>query len=360
MIAPRCFSVYAALLTVLATAALSATADSPFPCTGGSIYFTGHTVDGLLFQNPDLYHDLYVFKCVTTVVFAADSGGEVANNTRVRELERGLEDAYKFMSDVASVRPDGTQSISSSNEEAPRKAPQETLILHNETNQYTTVANETTVQIGKHTIVSSSLLGLSNAQILYLRLPDSTYFGEGYKAYGEESLKKLYSADISEITTTDGKATYTIDDLKDIIATILRDRRANQIRVMNYQSALSTDNDDDQLDHADRIVSAKLVMDVVEEEEIGGNVTAYACDSMRILSTNNLETPDYIKKVDAFFEYAKRDPDMCQSLDECGQRRQNIKDPSKVKYNEVDHVANFLKREYYIRIDTDARYGNMY
>ncbi|KAI4676089.1 uncharacterized protein J4E84_009706 [Alternaria hordeiaustralica] len=335
MIAPRCFSVYAALLTVLATAALSATADSPFPCTGGSIYFTGHTVDGLLFQNPDLYHDLYVFKCVTTVVFTADSGGEAANNTRVQELERGLEDAYSFMSDVASVRPDGTQSISSSNEEAP-------------------LANETTVQIGKHTIVSSSLLGLSNAQILYLRLPDSTYFGEGYKAYSEESLKKLYSADISEITTTDGKATYTIDDLKDIIATILRDRRANQIRVMNYQSALSTDNDDDQLDHADRIVSAKLVMDVVEEEEIGGNVTAYACDSMRILGTNNLETPDYIKKVDAFFEYAKRDPDMCQSLDECGQRRQNIKDPSKVKYNEVDHVANFLKREYYIRIDTDA------
>jgi len=31
---------------------------------------------------------------------------------------------------------------------------------------------------------------------------------------------------------------------------------------------------------------------------------------LRILSTNNLETPDYIKKVDAFFEYAKHDPDM--------------------------------------------------
>ena len=40
------------------------------------------------------------------------------------------------------------------------------------------------------------------------------------------------------------------------------------------------------------------------------NGIRYACDSMRILSTNNLETPDYIKKVDAFFEYAKRDPDM--------------------------------------------------
>jgi len=45
-------------------------------------------------------------------------------------------------------------------------------------------------------------------------------------------------------------------------------------------------------------------------EDTHANDARYACDSLRILSTNNLETPDYIKKVDAFFEYAKRDPDM--------------------------------------------------
>ena len=68
----------------------------------GSIYFTAHTIDSLLFQNPDLYHDLYVFKCITTIVLTADSGGEAANHTRLLELERGLENAYKFMSDVSS------------------------------------------------------------------------------------------------------------------------------------------------------------------------------------------------------------------------------------------------------------------
>jgi hypothetical protein len=31
---------------------------------------------------------------------------------------------------------------------------------------------------------------------------------------------------------------------------------------------------------------------------------------MRILRNDNLHTPDYIKKADAFFEYAKLDPDM--------------------------------------------------
>jgi hypothetical protein len=238
----------------------------------GSIYFTGHTVDSLLFQNPDLYHDLYVFKCVTTVVFTSDSGGEAANTTRMQELERGLEDAYKFMSDVSSISPDGAQSTSHPKDAAPRKTLQDICMLPSKTDQSITVANETTVQIGNNTVVASPLLGLSNVQILYLRLPDSTYFGEGYKAYREESLRKLYSADISEITTIDGEATYTVDDLKDLIATILRGRRANDIRLMNYHAALSTDYDDDQLDHADRIISAKLVMDVMNEEDIDGNV----------------------------------------------------------------------------------------
>jgi hypothetical protein len=136
----------------------------------------------------------------------------------------------------------------------------------------TAVANDTTVKVNEHTVSASSLFGLSNVQILYLRLPQSEYFGRGYKAYSEDSLEKLYSADIPYITTTDGKATYTVEDLKDIIATILRGRRANDIRVLNYFETLTTDEKGDQLDHADRIVSAKLVTDVMKEEGIEGNI----------------------------------------------------------------------------------------
>jgi hypothetical protein len=42
------------------------------------------------------------------------------------------------------------------------------------------------------------------------------------------------------------------------------------------------------------------------------DITRYTSDSLRMLR-NNLNTPDYIKKVDAFFEYAKHDPDMVHS-----------------------------------------------
>jgi hypothetical protein len=54
----------------------------------------------------------------------------------VLELERGLEDAYKFMSDVSSIGADGIRFVSNLKEAAPRKALREVLILHNETNQY--------------------------------------------------------------------------------------------------------------------------------------------------------------------------------------------------------------------------------
>ncbi|XP_014555901.1 hypothetical protein COCVIDRAFT_38460 [Bipolaris victoriae FI3] len=307
---------YSLFLTLLMTLCLASSTPSPFPCTGGSIYFTAHTVDSLLFQNPDVLHDLFVFKCVTTVAFNADTGGEARNDTRREELEYGLGRSYEIMSS-ASLRGGGGS-----------------------------VHNNTTIRLGKHDIAASPLLGLSNVQILFLRLPDSTYYGQGYSAYREQSLKMLYSADISHIVATDGAATYTIRDLKEIIAAILRERRADEIHVLNYLASLSTGQDDYQLEHADRIISAKLVMDVVKEEGIEARVVAHGCDEVRNQEVN-LNTPDYINKVNAFFEYAKYDPDMCQSVDECGERLSNA-DTSTSGYNEFDYIYEFLKREYYV------------
>lgn len=242
----------------------------------GSIYFTAHTIDGLLYQNPDLLQDLFVFKCVTTVVFNADTGGEAANDTRMLELERGLEAAYWNMSGLPSVAADGAQKNLQATDAAARETSQQVLSLNHETNNTIPVSTGTTIQIGKYNISASPLLGLKNAQILYLRLPESsTFYGQGYKAYRKETLKKLYNTEISDITTTDGKNTFTVADLKDFIATILRFRRAKDIRVLDYADSFSVSDDDDiQLEHADRTASAKLVMDTVKEENIPGTVKA--------------------------------------------------------------------------------------
>ncbi|EDU44743.1 predicted protein [Pyrenophora tritici-repentis Pt-1C-BFP] len=247
MLARLRVSFLAILLAVLLTSALASTPTSPFPCTG----------DGLLFQNPDLLHDLFVFKCVTTVVFNADTGGEAANESQ-----------------------------------------------------------------------------------------SSTFYGQGYQAYGKETLKKLYSADIPAISSTDGRNRYTVAELKDVVATILGFRRAKDIRVLDYVDSFSvTDTDDVQLEHADRVASAKIVVDAVREKGIPGTVKGYACDALRNLK-NNLHTPDYIKKFAAFFEYARHDPDMCQSLQECGDRLRKINAYTD-DYDEGNHIYEFLKREYY-------------
>jgi hypothetical protein len=87
----------------------------------------------LVYQNPDLFHDLYVLKCVTTVVLTSGDRG-VGGNFSL-SLERGLQQAYAHMAGVPVTDP--TQE-------------------------------ETTVRVGTHDIHSWTLRGAPNIQIIYL------------------------------------------------------------------------------------------------------------------------------------------------------------------------------------------------
>lgn len=60
-------------------------------------------------------------------MFAADTAGETANDTRIRELERGLEDAYRFMSGLSPVVADGTRPVSDMEEPALGEASHQVL-----------------------------------------------------------------------------------------------------------------------------------------------------------------------------------------------------------------------------------------
>jgi LmbE family N-acetylglucosaminyl deacetylase len=243
-------------------------------------------VDSLPYQNPDVHHDLYAFKCVTTVVFTASGSGEPASYTRILQRERSLEEAYKFMDE-------------------PTRAEEP-------------IRDESTVQIGKYNVSASTFEGMSNVQILYLRLPESTHTRQGYITHGGESLKKLYDNEIKYITTIDQNATYTLHDLKNIIATILRERRPNYIRVLNH--LVSLPNNEDESEHEDHTVSAKLIVDVIKEEGIEANIQTYAGDFMRRLDANLVSSHrDFEVKVNTFLEYAKHDTNMvsCPNLVVC-------------------------------------------
>jgi hypothetical protein len=211
---------------------------SPFPnATSGSIYFSAHPADTLLFQNPDLFHEFYVFKCITTVVFTSADRGIIGNFSN--SLERGLEAAYSYMAGAST----GEKAWI-----------------------------ETRVKLNEKMVLSRSLKDMPNVQIFYLRLPDGRTDGEGYDANEGESLKKLYRKKINTIAAIDGSEKYTLESLKDLIAAVLKQRKACDIRVLDFKTMVPEENEEC-YDHTDHSVSARLVVDVVKKDNIIGNLT---------------------------------------------------------------------------------------
>ncbi|CAO2654276.1 Nn.00g110090.m01.CDS01 [Neocucurbitaria sp. VM-36] len=313
----RC-SIWSFLLVLCSAVAL--TSPEPpqketFSCTGGSIYFIAHPADGLLFQNPDLFHDLYVFKCVTTVVFTSGDRG-IKGNVSL-SLEHGLKKAYSWIAGLPMNEP---------------------------------FWRNTLVRIAGYEIQSWCMKDMPNIQILYLRIPDGPATGQGYAVSDGESLAKLYNSEIASITTTDGNATYTLGELKHLIDTILYQRQANDIGVLDHKASIS--NVDDILsDHADHVTSARIIMDVINNRKIDASVKTYAGDFMRKLEANlHVSHPDFRRKATAFFKYAKYDEEMCQSLEECEKCENAIKDDEASLFpnHDVKYVARYLEREYYV------------
>lgn len=179
-------------------------------------------------------HELYVFKCVTAVVMTSGDRGMGSNSSI--SLERGLQEAYTTMAAVSVDDP---------------------------------TKEETTIRIGTHNVHSWSLRGVPNIQIIFLRLPDGAPNGDGYDTNHGMSLSKLYHNKIDSISTTDGKATYTMRDLKELIAFILHVRKPNDVRILNHKAKLPDGKRrHEHSDHTDHIVSAKLVQSAITRERI--------------------------------------------------------------------------------------------
>jgi hypothetical protein len=132
--------------------------------------------------------------------------------------------------------------------------------------------SETRVKLNCKPVLSRSLRVTPNVQILYLRLPDGRTDGEGYEANGGESLKKLYKKKIKTITAIDGSERYTLENLKDLIATVLKQRNPRDIRVLDFKMPVPEGNEEC-YDHTDHSVSARLVVDVVKRDNIKVNLT---------------------------------------------------------------------------------------
>jgi hypothetical protein len=185
-------------------------------------------------MNPDVFHDLYVFKCTTAVLFTSGDRGIRGNYSR--SIERGFEDAFAWMT--------GQEATDSS-------------------------WSSTDIQLNGQVILVRTLKEMPTTQLVYLRLPSSAPDGQAYAGSYGQSLKKLYEGNIDTLHTTDGSAEYTLDEMKDLISTLMKNREANDIRVLDSRISIRQDGEMGS-GHADHSISARLVLDVVHRDRIKG------------------------------------------------------------------------------------------
>ncbi|KAF2195229.1 hypothetical protein K469DRAFT_722497 [Zopfia rhizophila CBS 207.26] len=295
------------LLLVVAIAFTTPVTKSAKP---GAIYFVAHPVDGLLYQNPDLFHDFHIFKCTTMVFFTSGDRGIIGNYSE--SCEKGLENAYSYLT---GVRPSDD------------------------------AWGELHVEFEEKPIVLRTLKEAPHVQILYLRLPNGSPDGNGYETNDGESLRKVYEGEIKLVTTIDGSATYTLESLINVVSTILKTREARDVRVLGYKTPFPTYNDRS-FDHADHSASARIVVDVMKRDEIKRNIPGHVSSLMHEWQpTLNLSGNDFQVKEDSF-HYAEFDEHTCHDYMERHLEAENFTDL--FRNDDVKYVLNWLEREYYV------------
>ena len=165
--------------TVATSPAPSATATSPTvaartlptvagPTAGGAMQIVAHQDDDLLFQSPDLLHDVAAGRPVRTVFVTA--GDAARDRTYWTGRERGSMAAYARMAGVADTWTSSDAGV-----------PGTPIRMH-------------------------TLVGAPHVSLVFMRLPDGNRSGSGMMIHHHESLMRLWRGDILTIHAVDGTA----------------------------------------------------------------------------------------------------------------------------------------------------------
>ncbi|KAI9853878.1 MAG: hypothetical protein M1813_001776 [Trichoglossum hirsutum] len=259
----------------------------------GSVYVVAHPDDDLIFQSPDLLHDIRGGACTTTVYLTSGDAGDDPLYPKSREA--GIGAAYAQMAGVADA--------------------------------YTS----TTGVFGGQPVHITTLVSQPSVQQVWFRLPDGNGGGTGYSRTGYQTLLKLYLGDISAIVNTQRTAAFSLDTLESALFEILSARRADAIRILDYMSSEG--------DHTDHLITARIVHSVVDSSALPGRLIGYLGNLARHLpSTLPTTDSEFVDKLSAFLTYAKFDKEVCQSEAQCS-------DPNDEKQY---FYWEGLQRQYYI------------
>jgi hypothetical protein len=220
------------LLTILlASLALpAARANEVTPPDKVSFYFAAHQDDWQLFMNPSAFEDVAApnTKTVFMHVTAGDAGLGTGRSGRrfpyYLARENGAETAIRFMADAQGWPLQKTAS---------RK------------------------KFNGHLIYRVSY---RNTVAYFLRLPDGSPDGNGYKETGYQSLRRLAAANIVTLSAIDGSAVYRgWNDLVATIRSILDFERGSAPLVQ--LNVAESDLRRNPRDHSDHLMTAKAALD---------------------------------------------------------------------------------------------------
>ncbi len=241
-----------------------------------SLYVVAHADDPILFQSPDLLHDLSSGRGVRTVALTAGSAGRGKRYWSGREA--GMMTAYAKLAGLANSW------------------------------------RATTLRINGHQIAEYAMTARSNVVIDFLRLPEGGWpEGDGTSRYGYQSLKKLWNGSLAELVDLDKLNSYTKDTLTATLAAIMQLARPVTINVQDY---VGTFGDGDHADHHAGAYFAVAANKLYRAAHILHGYADYATADM----SANVSGKDLTAKTASFYAYARFDPLVCQSPAQCADR----------------------------------------
>lgn len=235
-------------------------------CAGGSMQVVAHQDDDLLFQNPDVLHDVQAGRCVRTVFLTAgDAGHSVAYWTG---RESGSRAAYARM---AGVSDSWTAS---------------------------------TLTVAGKTLRLETLDQAPSISLVFLRLPDGRRVGSGNAVHNYESLMRLWTGDTPSISAIDGSNTFTDASLRATLTALLADTRATTVRTQDWTIGFR------QGDNADHTATALYVRAADQGYTSAHTLSAYGGYPTWTRAAD-VVGHDLEEKKAAFLSYAAHDPQLC-------------------------------------------------
>jgi len=272
----------AAGAAIVLTRGGGATAVPPLHCRGGSMYFSAHEDDPILFQLPDIQRDIFSGRCVRVVILTAGDAGQ--GEAYWRNREAGTRAALA----VLAHKPDAWV--------------------------------EKTLRIPGHPIPLFTLSHNVRVSVAFMRLPDGRSDGEGF---GHGSMQQLLQGRIRTLVSLREpqdpdpgyrSTVYTKAGLEQALLWLLNEAQPRKIGTQDYAGGFGPG------DHSDHRAGARFVVAAAAGYKHRATLVGYLDYVIsRLPPTPDITAQEAEDAAKAWFAYVPHDSAgaLCRTQDAC-------------------------------------------